>query len=89
MKSLPSSNAFCCRCGQLPHVVLRWPNLINHWQPHCWPTPSTIFFPIPNGKVVSQPTQVSLCLSPKLVIQFEGCLLPPLLDALVIKHILP
>jgi len=57
--------------------------LINHWQPHCWPTPSTIFFPIPNGKVVSQPTQVSLCLNPKLVIQFEGCLLLPLLDALV------
>lgn len=45
--------------------------------------------PIPNGKVVSQPTQVSLCLNSKLVIQFEGCLLLPFSNALVINHILP
>jgi hypothetical protein len=45
--------------------------------------------PIPQIKEVAKPTQVLLCLNLKLATQFEDCLFPPLLNAIVITHIIP
>ncbi len=58
--------------------------LVATWQAHSFNHSSSI----PPTKIATQPIQVALHCS-KLPIQFEGCLLPLLTNALMIDHILP
>ncbi len=43
----------------------------------------------PSFSLLPKHTQISLCHNLKLANQFKGCILPPLLNAIVINHILP
>jgi hypothetical protein len=60
-------------------------SLATMWFPHSTKHP----YPIPQAEVVTKPTQVSLCLNPKLATQFEKYLLFALLNTIVITYIIP
>jgi hypothetical protein len=60
-------------------------SLATMWFPHS----TKHLYPIPQGEVVAKPTQVSLCLNPKLATQFEKYLLFVLLKTIVINHNIP
>jgi hypothetical protein len=60
-------------------------SLATMWFPHSTKHP----YPILQVEVVTKPTQVSLCLSPKLATQFEKYLLFAILNTIVINYIIP